>query len=327
MSGPHGATLEGEAVLVTGAAGLVGSALCAALLGAGAHVVALTRSDPGGSALALDGTAAGCRLVRADVRDTARVAGVLRDAGCSVAFHLAAQPLVESGGTAPRATFEANAAGTWSLLEACRDASVGRVVTASSDTVYGPGADAHDEDDALRAVRPYDASKAVADLVARSYGHGFGLAVAALRVTNVYGPGDRNLSRIVPSAITAALAGESPVVRARGASRRDLLHADDAAAAYLAVADLLAGGHGGGAAFNAASGDARTMLEVARLVCDLTGTGVAPVVVAAGVADERRSDASRLRAATGWVPRVGLEDGLRRTIAWYREHPECLEGA
>ena len=322
---PFGRSLAGRSVLVTGAYGLIGSCLSAALVELGARVVVLRRVPRPDSALVLDGTEVRCRVVDGDLRDERALARTLADERTDAVFHLAAQAIVGTAMQSPRDTFEANVAGTWTLMEACRAAGVQRVIAASSDNAYGPStALPHTEDTPLRALAPYDVSKAAADLIARSYGQTYGMAVATTRLSNVYGGGDRNRSRLIPAAVIAALASEPPVIRSDGFPRRDFLYVTDAVDAYLAVADLLAAGAGRGEPFNAGAGVPLTVLEVVELVCRLAGTGVRPEIrgsgTPAGELDEHWADASRLRAATGWGPRVSLEDGLRRTIAWHREH-------
>lgn len=313
---PFGRSLAGRTVLVTGASGIVGAALCSALLDAGAAVVALGR----GGRHAGGGSAEGCTWIAGDIRDEALLTAMLREHGCEAAFHLAAQSLAGPGGGSPRPTFEVNVAGTWTLLEACRAAGTERIVVASTGAVYGAAPTPHGEATALLATEPYAASKAAADLAALAYAPAFGMQVATARLANVYGPGDANLSRLVPSAVAAALAGRAPVLRAPAATSRDLLFADDAAQGLLAIADLLAAGEGAGRPFNVGSGESRTLGEVARLICAIAGVAVEPEQRGTGSPDHRRLDAARLRAATGWVPQVSLEDGLRRTIEWQREH-------
>ena len=322
---PFGRSLAGQAVLVTGAYGLIGSWLAQALVERGARVIVLRRAPRPTSALVTEGTERRCQVADGDLRDDALLARLLAGERVTAVFHLAAQPIVGTAAESPRVTFEANVAGTWTLMEACRQAEVARVVVASSDNAYGPAAVLpHTEDTPLRATHPYDVSKAAADLIARSYGEAFGMAVATTRLSNVYGGGDHHHSRLVPAAVLAALAGRAPIVRSDGSPRRDFLHVSDAVTAYLAVADLLDAGGGRGEPFNAGAGNPRTVLEVVELICELAGTGVRPEVRGTGTPqgelDEHWADASRLRAATGWAPQVLLEDGLRRTIDWYREH-------
>jgi CDP-glucose 4,6-dehydratase len=196
---------------------------------------------------------------------------------------------------------------------------------ASSDKAYGT-ADRlpYRESSPLEPSYPYDVSKAAADLIARSYWHTFGLPVAVTRFANIYGGGDFNFSRLVPEAVVAAIERRAPVIRSDGTPERDFLYVEDAVAAYLAICDLLDDGRGPGEAFNAGPGEPRSVLEVVKLICELAGTGVAPDVRGSGTPGGEISrqwvDASKLRAATGWEPGTDLKDGLRRTIAWYREY-------
>jgi CDP-glucose 4,6-dehydratase len=126
----------------------------------------------------------------------------------------------------------------------------------------------------------------------------------------------------VPEAVAAALAGRAPVIRSDGSPQRDFLYVEDAAAAYLAIADALP--DAGGEAFNAGGDEPHAVGEVVRLVCRLAGTDVAPDIRGKGTPDgeidRQYVDSAKLRALTGWSPQVGLEEGLRRTIDWYRRH-------
>ena len=166
-----------------------------------------------------------------------RCARSLREHGVERVFHLAAEPIVGTVAESPVRGFETNVRGTWTLLDACLAARVERVVVASSDKAYG----AHDElpyreDFALQPTAPYEASKAAADLIARSYWHSYGLPVAVTRFANIYGGGDLNFSRLVPEAVCAALDGRPPVLRSDGSPERDFLYVEDAADAYIAIA-------------------------------------------------------------------------------------------
>jgi CDP-glucose 4,6-dehydratase len=312
-------------VFVTGAYGLLGGWLVKALLGRGARVTVLKRDTVTASALVLEGTEQLVNVVHGDVCDERLLERALAEYEVDTVFHLAAQTIVGVANRSPASTFETNIRGTWTLLEACRQAGVDRTVVASSDKAYG----AHDklpyrESFPLEARYPYDISKAAADLLARSYWHTFGLPVAITRCANLYGGGDFNFSRLVPEAIRAAIERRAPVIRSDGTPERDLLYVEDAVAAYLAVCDLLDRGRAAGEAFNAGSGEPRSVLEVVELVCRLAGTGVEPDVRGSGnpafEISRQWIDSGKLRAAAGWEPQIGLEDGLRRTIAWYREH-------
>ena len=324
--------MEGVGVsstFVTGGYGLLGTWLVRALLERRDRVVVLRRDDPSASALRLDGLEERCEVVPGDVCDGAALERALGDYEVDTVFHLAAQTLVGTANRSPVPTFETNIRGTWVLLEACRRMNVGRVVVAASDKAYGD----HDrlpyrEDFALQPRFPYDVSKAATDLIARSYFHTYGLPVAVTRFANLYGGGDLNFSRLVPEAVAAALQGRRPVIRSDGTPERDFLYVQDAAAAYLAIAGALDGGGAAGEAFNAGAGEPRSVLDVVRLVCAAAGTAVEPDIrgqgVPAGEIDRQFVDPGKLRELTGWKPAVPLEEGLTRTIEWYRAHPELL---
>ena len=228
--------------------------------------------------------------------------------------------------------FESNVRGTWTVLEACRRHDVGRVVVASSDKAYGAHAELpYREDFDLRPTAPYEVSKAAADLIARSYWHSYELAVAVTRFANIYGGGDLNFSRLVPEAVSAAIQGRAPVLRSDGSPQRDFLYVEDAAAAYVAIADALDRDEVRGEAFNAGGGRPHPVREVVELIARIADTGVEPEIRGtgnpAGEIDRQYVDPAKLRELVGWEPEVGLEDGLRRTVDWYRGHPESLAPA
>jgi CDP-glucose 4,6-dehydratase len=319
---------RGRSVLVTGAYGLLGSRLCSRLLDEGATVTALRR-DLTLSALTLEGREHQLSVVVGDVTDGALIERVLAEYEIDAVFHLAAQSLVGVAGRSPLTTFETNVRGTWIVLEACRRAGVPEVLVAASDKAYGIHADLpYREDHALAGRYPYDVSKAAADMIARSYWHSFGLPVAVTRFANLYGGGDLNYSRLIPEAVMAALEGRAPVIRSDGSPERDFLYVEDAVEAYLAIWSLLAAGHGGGEAFNAGGGAPHSVSEVVALVCRIAGAAAIPDIqgegVPAGEIDRQWVDATKLQQLTGWEPRVGLEEGLTRTVDWYRRHLDRL---
>ncbi len=322
--------LRGRSVLVTGAHGLLGSWLTLALLDAGARVVVIRRDEPVVTALELMGLADQVDSVRGEICEEGLIARTLGDYEVDSVFHLAAQTLVGVANRCPRSTFETNVRGTWMLLEDCRAHGVGAVVVASSDKAYGSQPELpYREDQPLAPRFIYDASKAAADLIARSYWHTFGLPVAVTRFANLYGGGDLNRSRLIPEAIGAALGGRAPVIRSDGNSERDFLHVQDAVAAYLAIWTQLQSGSGaGGEAFNAGGGAPHRVVDVVVLICRLVGTGVGPEIRGAGTPhgeiDRQWVDTAKLSQLTGWRPRIGLEEGLERTIEWYRAHPRGL---
>jgi len=320
--------------LVTGAHGFVASHLAAELLRRGVAVRILDRPDPrtadiGGprrSALDLLGIRGEVELAEGNLRDAEAVSSAV--AGCDSVFHLAAQTIVGVARRSPRETFETNVRGAWNVFEACREHGVERTVFASSDKAYGTSPELpYREDFPLRASYPYDASKAAADIVARSYADAYGLPLAVTRFANIYGGGDLNFSRLIPETVVALLEDRAPVIRSDGSPERDFLHVDDAVSAYLAIARALDDGRAGGEAFNAGGERPHSVREVVDLIATAAGTGIEPEYLGTGTPDgeidRQYVDSTKLREMTGWRPRVGLADGLAATLEWYREHPNA----
>lgn len=313
--------------LLSGGNGFVASHLARALLERGDAVTVYDLPPGPRSGLELQGIRAQVELVEGDLRDSERLAATV-SGGFDVVFHLGAQTLVGPAMADPVATFETNVGGTWSLLEACRGAAVPAVVVASSDKAYGPSDRLpYREDQQLRPASPYEASKAAADAVALSYWPAYGLPVGVTRFANIYGGGDANFSRLVPEAVAAVLDGRRPQIRSDGSPERDFLYVADAVAAYFAVEGAVAaGGPGAGEAFNAGGERPHTVAAVLEAIADVSGSGLAPEFLGSGnptgEIDRQYVDSTKLRELTGWVPAVALREGLDRTLAWYRAHPE-----
>jgi CDP-glucose 4,6-dehydratase len=319
--------------LVTGAHGFVASHLAKALLERGEAVRVLDRpaprrADVGGerlSGLDLLGIGAEVELVEGDLRDGAAVGAAV--AGCDAVFHLAAQTIVGVARDSPLETFETNVQGAWNVFEACRAHDAERIVFASSDKAYGSSPELpYREDFPLRAAYPYDASKAAADILARSYATAYGTPIAVTRFANVYGGGDLNFSRLVPETAVAVLEGRPPVIRSDGSPERDFLHVEDAVSAYLEIAGALAKG-AAGEAFNAGGERPHSVREVVELIVAAGEAGIEPDFRGTGSPDgeidRQFVDSTKLRELTGWRPKVELAVGLSRTLEWYREHPEA----
>lgn len=310
--------------LVTGATGLVGGWLVRKLLAEGAEVVCLVRDWVPQSELVRTGLLERVRVVRGDVRDQQTLERTLGEYEVDTVFHLAAQTIVGIANRNPISTFETNIAGTWALLEACRRSpSVHQIVVASSDKAYG----SHDvlpysEEAPLMGRHPYDVSKSAADLIAQSYGATYDLPVAITRCGNFYGGGDLNWSQLVPGTIRSVVRGQRPVVRSDGQFVRDYFYAEDGAAANMILAEHLADDAGlRGQAFNFSNETQVTVLELVRQILHLMQSDLEP-----DVRNEARNEirqqylsAAKARELLGWEPLVTLDEGLRRTIAWYRD--------
>jgi CDP-glucose 4,6-dehydratase len=311
-------------VLFTGAQGFIGSWVAERLLDEGAEVLVLDRPPAEPSRFVLRGLPERCTAVSADLRDHASLRTAIEDHGVQAVFHLAASAIVGSAATSPLSTFEVNVAGTWNLLEACRVAHEPpvRIVVASTDKAYGIHENLpYREDHALQPHYPYDASKASADIIARSYAHTFELPVAVTRFGNVFGGGDFNFSRLIPGTIQTLLSGERPVIRSNGLMERDFLYAEDAVTAYLAVAGSLDRPELRGRAWNASIGRPVSVLEVIRRLIEIAGLAVEPDVHGHGTPHGEIEcqwlDSSAISTELGWAPAWDLRRGLQATFEWY----------
>lgn len=317
--------------LVTGGRGFLGGWLSKALVERGEKVVSFDkrRKTERPSAIGMLGIEDELVQVEGDLVDGEQIARILNEHSIETVYHLAAETIVSTVQASPVAGFESNVRGTWTLLQACLENGGQRVVVASSDKAYG----AHDElpyreDFPLQATAPYEASKAATDIIARSYWHSYGLPVAVTRFANIYGGGDLNFSRLVPEAVSAAIQGRRPVLRSDGSPERDFLYVEDAADAYLTLADNLDRDEVRGEAFNAGGGQPHSVGDVVATIARLADTGVEPDIRGSGnpdgEIDRQYVDPTKIRERLGWAPAVELEQGLGRTIDWYREHPESL---
>lgn len=319
-----GSAWAGTRVLFTGAQGFIGSWVAERLLDEGAQVLVLDRPPAEPSRFALRGLSERCTSVAADLLDHASLRAAIDDHGVQAVFHLAASAIVGSAANSPLQTFEVNIRGTWNLLEACRVASEppAKIVVASTDKAYGIHENLpYREDHALQPHYPYDASKASADIIARSYAHTFGLPVAVTRFGNVFGGGDFNFSRLIPGTIQALLAGKRPVIRSDGLMERDFLYAEDAVTAYLAIARSLDHPELRGRAWNASIGRPVSVLEVVTQLVEISDLGLEPDVLGRGTPhgelERQWLDASAIAAELGWTPAWDLQRGLRATFDWY----------
>ena len=240
-------------------------------------------------------------------------------------FHLGAQTIVGAARRAPLLTFESNVRGTWNVLEACRrhDDLVRRVVVASSDKAYGTVAELpYTEEMPVGGSEPYEVSKACADLITQTYAAAYAVPAVIARCGNIYGAGDLNWSRIVPGTIRSLLAGEQPVLRSDGTFVRDYLHVDDVVDAYLALAAAVVDGTlAPGEACNLSDEAPLTVIELYEAICTAAGRpGTEPKVLdhAPGEIHDQWLSAAKARKVLGWEARVGLDDGLARTVDWYR---------
>jgi CDP-glucose 4,6-dehydratase len=224
----------------------------------------------------------------------------------------------------PASTFESNIRGTWNLLEACRRSPlVSGIVVASSDKAYGDQTRLpYDEDMPLQGRHPYDVSKSCADLIAQAFAATYQLPVSITRCGNFYGGGDLNWNRVVPGTIRSVIRGERPIIRSDGQYVRDYFYIEDGARAYMLLAERLTADPAlGGMAFNFSNEIQITVLQLVEKILDKMGAKLVPEVQNQPLQEIRHQylSAERARRILHWSPEFSLEEGLARTIAWYRE--------
>jgi len=309
---------------VTGATGLVGGWLVRRLVDAGADVVCLVRDWVPQSEVTRTSLIERVKIVRGDIRDQATLERALGEFEIDTVINLAAQTIVTIANRNPVSTWETNVHGTWALLEACRRTpTIRQIVMASSDKAYGESDQLpYDEETPLRGRHPYDASKSCSDIISQTYAKSYGLPVVVTRCGNFYGGGDLNWNRIVPGTIRSILRGQRPIIRSDGQFVRDYFYVEDGAAAYMLLAQRL---HEqadlAGQAFNFSNETQTTVIDIAKTILSLMDSSL-ELDIRNEASNEIRHQylsAARARRDLQWQPLFTLDEGLAKTIAWYRD--------
>ncbi len=316
--------------LVTGPRGFVGAHLCELLVARGMRVTGLELAGPGTGYFDACRLSEQVELVVGSVTDPTCLGALIGAGQFHYVFHLAAQALVGRALQDPVGSLEVNTRGTYLLLEACRQAwaegtgALRGVVTAGSDRIYGRQEVLPCTEEApLCALSPYDASKIAADVITRSYATSYGLPATVARCTNIYGPGDANLSRIVPDTVCTALRGRRPQIRSDGTPERDYVYVGDVAGGYLALAEQGREAGVRGEAFNLGSGAAvsvRDLVTEACRACDRPDLDPEVLGTPTGVVDRHYVSVQKAADRLGWRPLTSRAEGLEQTAAWYRQH-------
>ena len=311
------AVLRGQAVLVTGGAGFIGSHLVDALLEGGARVRVLDNFSTGRREN-LGGAGGAIELIEGDLRDPEACRRACQ--GVSVVFHQAALGSVPRSVADPATSIAVNVSGTANVFGAAREAGVRRVVYASSSSVYGDSPTLPKrEGEEGQPLSPYALSKAMNEQLARVFQRCYGMELVGLRYFNVYGPRqdpDGPYAAVIPRFFKACLEGEPAVIYGDGGQSRDFTFVADAVSANLQAAAAPA--ESCGRAYNVAGGAATTVRDLAALVAESLGGGPEPRFEPPRPGDVKHSlaDLSLVRAALGYVPSTPLPDGL----AISREH-------
>ncbi len=311
-------------VFVTGATGLVGGWLVKRLLGAGADVVCLVRDWVPDCEMMRSNDLARVKVVRGDIRDQAVLERAMGEYEINTVIHLAAQTIVGIANRNPVGTFESNIQGTWCVLEAARRSPlVKAVVCASSDKAYGDQEVLpYSEDTPLQGQHPYDVSKSCSDLITYTYAKSYGLPVVTTRCGNFYGGGDLNWNRIVPGTIRSALRDQAPIIRSDGQFVRDYFYVEDGANVYMELAQaLVLRPELRGEAFNFSNEIQVTVVELVERILRQMDLDVTPEIrnEASNEIRHQYLSADKARKMLDWKPLFTLDEGLKKTVTWYKD--------
>jgi len=314
-------------LLVTGGAGFIGSAFVRLAVSEHISIVNLDKLTYAGNPENLASLASSplYEFVKGDICDGPLVARLLERYLPDGIVHFAAESHVDRSILSPTDFFETNLRGTFTLLEAARAHKIARFVHVSTDEVYGSleAPLEADEDFPLVTNSPYSASKAGSDLLARSYFKTYNLPVMITRASNNYGP-YHFPEKLIPLMIMNALEGHALPVYGDGQQIRDWLYVEDHVRGILSVF------HRGkeGEVYNIGGNRSLPNLDVVRKILDLTGK---PESLIQYVSDRPGHDrryalnSNKLTRATGWEPRMNFEEGLAKTVAWYRANSSWVD--
>ena len=303
--------------LVTGGAGFIGSAVARSLLEEGETVRILDNFLTGFE----ENVPADAELIRGDLRNPDDVRRACES--MDVVFHQAAVRSVPRSVDDPLLTHDCNITGTVNLLMAASDAGVGRVVYASSSSVYGETQGSMNvETLPTNPQSPYAVSKLSGELYSKVWTEVKGLSTVSLRYFNVFGPGQHPESKyaaVFPAFVSALVAGRAPEVHWDGEQSRDFTYVDDVARANLAAAK--AGDDASGETFNIGAGRAKTVNETLRAVSDVLGVWIDPTSTPQRAGDVRstHADITKANRLLGWSPQVDWDEAVKRTVEWFLE--------
>lgn len=311
-------------VLVTGAAGFIGSHLVERLVREGHRVRAYvhynSRNDWGNLDLVDPAVTREVEVVTGDIADPFSVRHATK--GVQVVYHLSSLIAIPYSYVAPQSYVQTNVQGAINVLQAARDEGVERVVHTSTSECYGTAQYVPiDEKHPLQGQSPYSASKIGADMLAESYWRSFELPVAIIRPFNTFGP-RQSARAVIPTIISQALRG-GDIKLGSLTPTRDMNYVDNTVDGFLAVAQHPAAV---GQVINVGSGREISIGDLARLIVQMLGSSSEVVEdsqrirPAASEVERLLCGHAKARELLGWAPRVGLEEGLQRSIDWYRGH-------
>lgn len=307
---------KSKRVIVTGGAGFIGSNLVAMLMQKGHHVAVIDNLSSGKK----ENIHPKATFYRADVRDKS-IHKIFEKENPQAVFHLAAYPLVDKAYKGPFKTIETNVMGTVNILEICRKrANLEIIIVVSSDKAYGKSKKLpYQENFPLKGDHPYDVSKSAADLIAQTYFRTYHLPVAITRFSNTFGPGDSNVSRIIPGAIDAIMKNKELLIRSDGKMIRCYTYVKDIADGCIKLMENKEKVMG--QAFNFACENIFSVLDVVKKIEKILGKKVNYKVlnIANNEIPKQYLDWTKAKKVLNWQPTTTFEKGVRETFDWIKD--------
>jgi len=304
-------SLKNKNILITGGEGFVGAHLVKSLQDVGANVWSTSKRNnipP---------------YVKVNILSLLQLDRFIKEKKIAICFHLAGVSLVEAGQKDPYKTFKTNITGTLNILEAARVNKLEKIIIASTSHVYGDSMPPFKETDSARPSRPYETSKTASDLLAQSYADTFQLPVIIARFVNIYGPGDFHKTRLIPKVVQAVLKNEE-VGFWGGNVIREYLYIDDAINAYLKIASAGIPIDEKNRIFNFGSKQKASVSEIIKKIISLSHKKTVKIK---RIPNLRQSEigsqfvlSTKAKKIFGWESTVSLDEGLMKTINWYREN-------
>ncbi|MEM0465170.1 MAG: GDP-mannose 4,6-dehydratase [Candidatus Pacearchaeota archaeon] len=313
---------ENKNVLVTGAGGFKGSHLVQELVKTKARVVSLIRDFDPRSYFQLQELEKKSTVVIGDLKDYKKIADIISKYEITTIFHLGAQPIVTTALINPLETLESNIMGTVNILEAARLYSkISEIVVVSSDKAYGSSEKIpYKEDERLHGKAPYDVSKSCADLISQMYYKVYKMPITITRCSNVFGPGDLNMNRIIPGIMEAAIKNKTLQIRSDGKMIREYIYVKDTIDAYIKLAENI--NKSKGEAFNIAGKNVMSVIEVVKRVSSIINKPIKINILNKAKTEilKQHLDGTKMKQYFGWEPKTKFEDAINETYEWYEEN-------
>jgi len=314
---------DNKNVLVTGAGGFKGSHLVERLSETNANIVSLIRDFDPKSYFETQILGKKSTVVIGDLKNPVKIADILSKYEITSIFHLGAQPIVTTAILNPSETLESNIMGTVHVLESARLYSkVCEIVFVSSDKAYGPCERIpYKEDERLHGKAPYDVSKSCADLISQVYANQdvYDMPITIARCANTFGPGDLNMSRIVPGALEAIIKNKPLKIRSDGKMIREYIYVKDAVDGYISLAENI--NKTKGEAFNLASKNVMSVTQIVDRIAKVLGKPIKTEILNLAKAEipKQYLDGSKIKNIIGWESRADFEKAIKETYEWYKE--------